>query len=497
MPGAVRAMDCLLEGLAQALAEVDAAVLAEGGDGLAGLRIEAVEKVEDAGEEAGLFAVSPPGETTRRLGEAEVAGAVGAEAGVEGPEEFAGGGVKGDDFERRGKGEEGTACDERVGLDAAFFAGVECPGGAEAADVGAVNLAQRRVVVAILVAVVSGPGYGLGRGDGGRKDEKEDEAESGANRHRQATFGDELDQEEIVTSGMEAGKALGARGAVRRSQKARECGLMETSAGTFADAESKSAGWVLIERRHRRLRQRMRLSAEADFNRRVAPRDLPELMDGACSYEEFHACMRSLEQVNRWLLGYRPTLEWLGRMPRGLRDPVHILDVGCGGGDLLRQIAKWARRRGVAVRMTGIDMNPHATRAAAEFTPKELGIMWVNGDALVYRPERPVDLVVSSLTAHHLEDEEIVTMVRWMETTARVGWLVNDLERSERNSRMFALLSRLARWHRFVQHDGPVSFRRAFRKEDWVELLAGAGIPKGSATIEHWRPGRLCVGRWK
>src|SRR6201990_1912020 len=107
-------------------------------------------------------------------------------------------------------------------------------------------------------------------------------------------------------------------------------------------------------------------SAEFDFSRRVSPRELPELMDGDCSYEDFRDCMRSLENVNRWLLGYRPTLAWLNRLPRGLRRPAHIVDVGSGGGDLLRQIALTARRRGVAVHLTGIDLNPHAARAAEE-----------------------------------------------------------------------------------------------------------------------------------
>jgi len=123
-------------------------------------------------------------------------------------------------------------------------------------------------------------------------------------------------------------------------------------------------------------------NAEIQFKLRVSPRDLPELMDGACSYEDFRGCLRSLGQINRWLLGYRPTLDWLKRLPHGLRDPVRIVDVGCGGGDLLRQIAGWARRRGIAAQLTGIDLNPYAARAAAESTPKELGIAWVTGNAL-------------------------------------------------------------------------------------------------------------------
>jgi SAM-dependent methyltransferase len=222
-------------------------------------------------------------------------------------------------------------------------------------------------------------------------------------------------------------------------------------------------------------------NAEINFSMRVSPRDLPELMDGDCSYEDFYSCMRSLEQINRWLKS---------------QHPVHIVDVGSGGGDLLRRIAGWAHKRGIPVQLTGIDLNPHAARAAAESTPKEFAITWVTGNALAYRPEKPVDIVVSSLTVHHLEDDEIVALLRWMEATAQVGWFINDLERSQLTSRMFGWVDRIAGWHRFVRHDGPVSFRRAFRKEDWRRLLTAAEVPSEALTVEQWRPGRLCVGRW-
>ena len=234
-------------------------------------------------------------------------------------------------------------------------------------------------------------------------------------------------------------------------------------------------------------------SAQIDLSQRASPRALPELMDGDCSYEEFRDCLRSLEKVNRWLLGYRPTLTWLERLPRDSREPMHIVDVGSGGGDLLRQIAGWARKRGTAMQLTGIDLNPYAARAAAEFTPKEVPVTWVTGDAMLHQAEKKIDIVVSSLTAHHLEDEEVVKLLRWMEATAEVGWFINDLERAEWSYRLF----KWVRWHPIVRHDGPVSFQRAFRRDDWVRFLAAAEIPCEVVTVEHWRPGRLCVGRWK
>lgn len=234
-------------------------------------------------------------------------------------------------------------------------------------------------------------------------------------------------------------------------------------------------------------------SAQIDFSRRVSPRELPELMDGDCKYEDFRDCLRSLEQVNRWLMGYRPTLAWLERLRRRSHEPVHIVDVGSGGGGMLRQIAGWARRRGIAVQLTGIDLNPYAARAAAESTPKELGIAWVTGDSMAYQTQSPLNVIVSSLMTHHLEDDEIVSLLKWMEANVTLGWFINDLERSKWCSRMFGWVP----WHRTVRHDGPVSFRRAFREEDWERLLAMARIPREAVMIERWRPGRLCVGRWK
>jgi 2-polyprenyl-3-methyl-5-hydroxy-6-metoxy-1,4-benzoquinol methylase len=233
-------------------------------------------------------------------------------------------------------------------------------------------------------------------------------------------------------------------------------------------------------------------SLRIDFSRRVPPHALPEQMDGDCSYADFRSCMVSLEKINRRLFGYRPTLAWLERAPRRTQ-PVHIVDVGSGGGDLLRRIAIWAKVRNMAVRLTGIDMNPLATRAATEFTSNEFAITWVTADAMKYRSQEPVDIIVSSLMTHHLEDEEVVRLIQWMEATSGMGWFINDLERSERSYRMFGWfpLSPIAK------HDGLISLRRAFRTDDWRRLLNQAGVSEASATIEKWRPARLCVGRWK
>lgn len=236
--------------------------------------------------------------------------------------------------------------------------------------------------------------------------------------------------------------------------------------------------------------------AHIDWTRRTEPEVLPEWMDEPCSRDDLRDCLADLEQVNVLTLGYRPTLSFLndlissGRLPH----PVRILDVGFGGGGLLHRIARWAGRRRIPVELTGIDLNPVTATLAAEQYPKA-PVRWLTGDALAYTGH--VDVVLSSLLTHHLPTAELVRFLRWMEDTATVGWFVNDLQRSSRSAAGFRILAGLTRWHRFVQHDGPVSFARAFSPADWQRMLAEAGIAPRLATVSHHVPSRLCVRRIK
>ena len=242
-----------------------------------------------------------------------------------------------------------------------------------------------------------------------------------------------------------------------------------------------------------------------DFTHRADPNLLPELMDAPCPYETLQACLRDLARVNCLTLSYRPTLNFLARVTqthsrRG--QPLHILDLGSGFGDTLRTIHGWARRRRIPVHLTGIDLNPDATRAAREATAGTRiptnAITWITGDALRTPLRHPPDLILSSLVTHHLPDAGLVPLLRWIDAAARLGWFINDLDRRPTPARLFGLLARTLRWHPFVQHDGPVSFRRAFRTPDWQLLLNSAGIPitgGDAARIRPAFPARLTVTR--
>jgi len=234
--------------------------------------------------------------------------------------------------------------------------------------------------------------------------------------------------------------------------------------------------------------------AVIDFSRRS---DEEEWMDvEQVSYEDFRDCLRDLAKVNHITLAHRPTLSFLERIVarRGKsRAPLEILDVGSGYGDMLRAIDAWAEARGVPVRLTGIDLNPWSRRAATEATRSGRPIRWVTADAFSFEPEREVDMVVSSLFTHHLDDAQIVRFLRHMQEVARIGWFVNDLERHPVAYHLFRHAADWLRYHRFVRHDGPVSIQRAFVAHEWSELLERADIPAHSTCIRREMPFRLTV----
>jgi 2-polyprenyl-3-methyl-5-hydroxy-6-metoxy-1,4-benzoquinol methylase len=264
------------------------------------------------------------------------------------------------------------------------------------------------------------------------------------------------------------------------------------------------------------------------YARRAEPAELAELMDAPCDYQEYRSFLRDLSEVNCVTRSYKLTLAFLDRVTARITAhpqtvisteakrsgetpvfgmdhhelnpissrPLRILDVGCGGGDTLRTIARWAAARNLAVELTGIDLNPHSTRAAREFSAKDplaANIQFITADIFTYAPNFEPDIVLSALFTHHLTTPEVIRFLAWMEQHARLGWFVNDLHRSRRAAFLFRFLPILFGWHEFIQYDGPVSLRRAFIAEDWLTMFGQAHITE--ATIKSHPMNRLCVSR--
>jgi 2-polyprenyl-3-methyl-5-hydroxy-6-metoxy-1,4-benzoquinol methylase len=217
-----------------------------------------------------------------------------------------------------------------------------------------------------------------------------------------------------------------------------------------------------------------------------------EQMDAADLPPDTYAMvLGDLAQVNALTMAARPTLAFLERIVRPGQS-LRLLDVGFGHGDMLRRVARWGEKRGIACELVGIDLNPRSEAVAREATAPGMPITYRTGDYAALAGEG-WDAVISSLVAHHMSREQLLAFLQFMDREARLGWLVNDLHRHRLAHMGFPLLARAMAWHRIVREDGTLSVARSFRPGEWHEILDGAGVQ--GAEVRRWFPFRLCVSR--
>src|SRR5688572_3678487 len=100
-----------------------------------------------------------------------------------------------------------------------------------------------------------------------------------------------------------------------------------------------------------------------DFSNRTL---LPEKMDQPdASREETLQALKELEIINKLLGGYHVIFDALDKTGWRKKN-FSIMDLGCGGGDLLRAIGKKAKQYKLNIQLIGVDRNPlmieYATR---------------------------------------------------------------------------------------------------------------------------------------
>jgi 2-polyprenyl-3-methyl-5-hydroxy-6-metoxy-1,4-benzoquinol methylase len=215
-----------------------------------------------------------------------------------------------------------------------------------------------------------------------------------------------------------------------------------------------------------------------------------ELMDDPSLDEGVYAhVMRDLGKVNTVTMARLPTLVFLEHALAG-RKQFRLLDVGYGGGDMLRAIATWAAKRGISAELVGVDLNPRSETAAKAATPTTMPIRYITGDYADMASEG-FDFIVSSLVAHHMTRTELITFLQFMDANAKHGWFINDLHRHSFAWLGYPLLAGLMRWHPIVRHDGRLSIARSYRPEEWPPMLKEAGVQ--GARVRRVFPFRLCV----
>lgn len=220
----------------------------------------------------------------------------------------------------------------------------------------------------------------------------------------------------------------------------------------------------------------------------------PELMDdpGLDRARHLHAlvALRAVNAVS--LAGVRVWRE-VSRLGETLGRPVRVLDLACGGGDVLHDVARRARGAGRDVELHGCDLSPVALEEAERGAPAGSPMRFFPLDVLRDEIPEGYDLLTSSLFLHHLERVDVLALLRRSATAAGSGILFQDLRRT-RLGYLFAWIGlHTLTTSEIARHDGLLSVRAAFTVPEVEAVTREAGLQ--GATVRTVWPQRFVL-RW-
>ncbi len=209
-----------------------------------------------------------------------------------------------------------------------------------------------------------------------------------------------------------------------------------------------------------------------------------ELMDlPDCDPRRLDNTYRQFGLVNRVLSGWRRLYRRELR-PLLAAQPIRLLDIGSGGGDLAVMLARWARRDGLTLTITGIDPDPRAASFALKRPPVR-GVEFRQAhSADEVAGGRKYDVVISNHVLHHLPSEELRTLLAHSEVLAGKKVLHNDLRRSPAAFTLFGVAA-LPFSGSYIRVDGLTSIRRSYTPAELSALAPPGWTVERSAAFHQ------------
>ena len=221
----------------------------------------------------------------------------------------------------------------------------------------------------------------------------------------------------------------------------------------------------------------------------------PEWMDRTDNTpEDLNGALDDIRSVNRFLGGSKILVDAVRPLLLATRDgePLSVLDVGTGGGDLPLDLVGEARRLGRRIRIVAVDRDAVTLNYARRKTSDVPEIELHAADAfnLPFAPAS-FDVVTASMFLHHFAHDDAVRLLSSFRRIARGVVLINDLRRHVVPWAFIGLAARVTRRHPMFVHDAPLSVLRGFTRAEL--LAAGRAAGATDATVLARRPYRLLL----
>jgi 2-polyprenyl-3-methyl-5-hydroxy-6-metoxy-1,4-benzoquinol methylase len=203
-----------------------------------------------------------------------------------------------------------------------------------------------------------------------------------------------------------------------------------------------------------------------------------ELMDDlASSGDVIEQTLKELETINKLLGGNQVTTNGLNMLLHEKKSSVVIADLGCGGGDILKLVAKWAEKKGLAVDLIGFDANPHIIDYARENCKGLSNISFEVEDIFGEKfKQRKFDIILCTLFTHHFTNDALINIFKQFKQQVELGVVINDLHRHWVAYYSIKILTQLFSKSDMVKYDGPLSVKRSFKRNELLALLQSANI---------------------
>ena len=197
--------------------------------------------------------------------------------------------------------------------------------------------------------------------------------------------------------------------------------------------------------------------------------DKEELMDDfSIGGDLLRDTLDKLENINRWLGGNKVTLDGLRHILKNhpKEQEITIVDIGCGHGDILRDVAKFGRKNGYKMKLLGIDANPTAIDYANELSIDFPEISFKTEDIFSDTfKNRTFDVVLATLFLHHFKESELVSFLENILKQTKIGMVINDLHRHKLAYYLFLFMSIFIK-NKMIIEDGLISILRGFKRKD-------------------------------
>jgi 2-polyprenyl-3-methyl-5-hydroxy-6-metoxy-1,4-benzoquinol methylase len=233
---------------------------------------------------------------------------------------------------------------------------------------------------------------------------------------------------------------------------------------------------------------------QVDFTSRSSAIEIMDDLD--CKGEVVDQTLRELDFINHWLGGNAVTINAVKTVWKSIPkdQTITIADLGCGSGEMLRILARLAKKENRKVELKGFDANSNITNFATDHS-KDFDISYhaVN----VFSPEfqqQKFDIILATLFMHHFTEIELVSLFASLKNQTATSIIINDIHRHPLAYHSIKLLTKVFSRSAMVKFDAPLSVLRAFTKAELQTILRKAGITNYALTWKWAFRWQLIIG---